>query len=68
MSAGQLLRLVREEAGLSQAALAGRASTAQSAVSRIECDAVSPTVATLGRLIEATGVGVLELAVRRGNE
>lgn len=65
MTAGQLLRLVREEAGMSQTELAERAKTKQSSVSRLECDAVSPSVVTLARLVEATGVGTLEISVRR---
>lgn len=65
MTAGQLLRIVREQAGLSQTELAERARTKQSSISRVECDVVSPSVVTLARLIEATGVGTLELGVRR---
>lgn len=64
MTAGQLLRIVREQAGLSQTELAERARTKQSSISRVECDVVSPSVATLTRLIDATGVGALELKVR----
>lgn len=65
MTAGQLLRLARTEAGLSQAVLAERVGTRQPAVSRVEHDQVSPSVETLGRLIAATGVGVLEISIRR---
>lgn len=65
MTAGQLLRLAREEAGLSQTALAELAKTKQSSISRLECDTVSPSVMTLSRLVEATGVGTLELSIRR---
>jgi transcriptional regulator with XRE-family HTH domain len=65
MTAGELLRLVREEAGMSQKELAELARTRQSAVSRVECDVVSPSVVTLARLVEATGVGTLEIGVRR---
>lgn len=52
-AAGDLLRTAREARGLTQAALAERAGTAQSAVSRLECGVVSPTVETLERLLEA---------------
>lgn len=65
LTAGELLRLAREEAGLSQTQLAARAQTKQSAISRLECGIVSPTVETLARLIEATGVGTLEVGIRR---
>lgn len=65
MTAGQLLRLAREEAGLSQTALAELAKTKQSSISRLEHDVVSPSVVTLARLIEATGVGTLSLGIDR---
>lgn len=65
MTAGQLLRLAREEAGLTQKALADLANTQQSSISRLEQDAVSPSVVTLARLIEATGVGTLALGIDR---
>jgi transcriptional regulator with XRE-family HTH domain len=41
--------------GLDQGELAKRAGTAQPAISRIERDAVSPTLDTLNRLLEAMG-------------
>ena len=47
---GQLLR-----DGVTQAQLAIRASTTQSAISRIERDQVSPTVATLRELLHLLG-------------
>lgn len=49
-------------AGLSQRALAALAGTTQSVVARIESEAVSPTWATLERLLAAAGTRVrLEL-------
>jgi transcriptional regulator with XRE-family HTH domain len=52
MSPGQLLRDVRRRHGLSQAQLAARARTSQAAISRIERDVVSPSVATLASLLD----------------
>lgn len=52
---GQLLREARERRGVSQARLAIRAGTTQSAISRIERDRVSPTVATLAELLHLLG-------------
>jgi uncharacterized protein len=50
-----LLRTARERSGLTQRALADRAGTSQSVIARIERGQSSPTVATLNRLLEATG-------------
>jgi transcriptional regulator with XRE-family HTH domain len=52
---GQLLREARERHGVSQKQLAARASTTQSAISRIERDKVSPSVETLGELLYLLG-------------
>ncbi|HMI82331.1 MAG TPA: helix-turn-helix transcriptional regulator [Solirubrobacterales bacterium] len=52
---GSLIRAARLRHGLDQAELARRAGTAQPAISRLERDAVSPTVETLNRLLEAMG-------------
>ena len=52
---GPLLRVTRLRNGLGQAELARRVGTDQPAISRIERDAVSPTLATLGRIFEAMG-------------
>ncbi|MBM4363383.1 MAG: helix-turn-helix domain-containing protein [Deltaproteobacteria bacterium] len=51
MTAGSLLRDARTRHGLTQRQLAIRARTSQAAISRIERDLVSPTVATLGELL-----------------
>src|SRR5215213_2371072 len=48
---GHLLREARRRHGVSQARLAIRAGTTQSAISRIERDQVSPTVETLRGLL-----------------
>ena len=60
MASGQLLREARLRAGLTQAALAERAGTLQSAVARWERGEVAPSFETLRRLVRACG---LELSV-----
>jgi transcriptional regulator with XRE-family HTH domain len=52
---GQVLRDARRRHGVSQARLAIRAGTTQSAISRIERDQVSPTVETLRSLLHLLG-------------
>jgi transcriptional regulator with XRE-family HTH domain len=59
---GQLLREARRSRGASQARLAIRAGTTQSAISRIERDQVSPSVETLRSLLHLLGAD-LELGV-----
>jgi transcriptional regulator with XRE-family HTH domain len=61
MTPGQLIRGTRERHGLSQARLARRTGTHQSAISRLEADEVSPSVETLALLMKAMGER-LELA------
>jgi transcriptional regulator with XRE-family HTH domain len=53
--AGTLLVAARRRHGISQATLARRAGTTQKQVSRIERGEVSPSVATLERLLAAVG-------------
>lgn len=55
MSPGELLRHVRQRHGVSQQSLATRASTTQSAISRIERDRISPSVETLRELLYLLG-------------
>ena len=52
---GELLREARRRHGVSQKRLAIRASTTQSAISRIERDRVSPSVETLRELLRLLG-------------
>lgn len=52
---GSLLRYARSLRGISQRELAAAAGTSQSVVGRIECNAVSPAVDTLSRLLAAAG-------------
>jgi transcriptional regulator with XRE-family HTH domain len=56
MDGGRLLREARLERSLDQAELARRAGTTQTYVSRIERGAVSPSLNTLRRLMNAMGV------------
>ena len=58
MKAVNVLREARARAGLTQRDLARRAHTAQSVVARIERGQTSPSVATLSRLLAATGFGL----------
>jgi transcriptional regulator with XRE-family HTH domain len=52
---GELIRTTRARHGLSQARLARRAGTHQSAISRLEADEISPSVETLDLLMQAMG-------------
>ena len=52
---GQLLSEARRRHGVSQARLAARAATTQSAISRIERDRISPSVETLRSLLYLLG-------------
>lgn len=54
-SPGQLIRDARRQARLSQTDLARRAGVAQSVISAYESDRREPGMATLSKLIEATG-------------
>lgn len=64
MTAGEILRETRHRHGLTQAHLARRARTSQAAISRIERDLVSPSVATLATLLDLMGEE-LELSARK---
>jgi len=55
---GQLIRETRLRHGLSQARLALRAGTRQSAISRLEKDEISPSFETLEQLLNAMGESV----------
>jgi transcriptional regulator with XRE-family HTH domain len=50
-----LIRTTRARRGLSQARLARRVGTQQSAISRLEADEVSPSIETLDLLMRAMG-------------
>jgi transcriptional regulator with XRE-family HTH domain len=55
VTAGARLRDARRRHGITQAQLATRAGTTQSAISRIERDGVSPSVETLESLLNLVG-------------
>jgi transcriptional regulator with XRE-family HTH domain len=52
---GEILRASRKALGLTQLDIAARADTSQGFVSRVENGAVSPTLETFARLLEAVG-------------
>jgi len=67
-SAADLLREVRSRHALDQRTLARRARTSQTQISRIEREVVSPSVATLARLLTAMGERLeLDSAAFEGN-
>jgi len=55
VTAGELLRDARRRHRVTQKQLAARARTSQAAISRIERDAVSPSIATLANLLDLLG-------------
>jgi transcriptional regulator with XRE-family HTH domain len=55
MTPGELLRETRRRHGLTQRQLAARARTSQAAISRVERDLVSPSVATLATWLDLMG-------------
>jgi transcriptional regulator with XRE-family HTH domain len=55
MDSAQELRGARRRAGLTQAQLAAAAGTSQASISAYEAGRKQPSVATLGRLLEACG-------------
>jgi transcriptional regulator with XRE-family HTH domain len=55
MRGAELIRLARSRRGLTQAELARRLGTSQSAIARWERGDVSPRVETLNRVLEACG-------------
>jgi transcriptional regulator with XRE-family HTH domain len=52
---GELVRATRRRHGLTQRQLAARARTSQAAISRVERDLVSPSVATLASWLDLMG-------------
>lgn len=55
MRGGQLIREARRRAGLSQAALAARAGTAQSGIARWESGRTAPSLDDVRRLVRLCG-------------
>ncbi|GGE48277.1 cupin domain-containing protein [Actibacterium pelagium] len=60
MELGQRLRAVREQAGLSQRALAKRADVTNSTISLIESGKVNPSVGALRRILQGIPIGMSE--------
>jgi transcriptional regulator with XRE-family HTH domain len=58
MRGTQLVREARKRAGLTQAELAARAGTTQSAIARVESGAVSPSLEHLTQLVQAAGFDI----------
>lgn len=67
MSASTILRAARLACGLGQAELARRSSTSQSDVSLIESGKRKPTIATLERLLRATGHRLIAVPTDRSD-
>lgn len=67
LDAGGLIRQCREHAGITQAELARRLGTTQSAVSRWERGHETPRVDTLGRVLQECGFEV-DLTFRRHDD
>lgn len=63
-AAGIVLRDARIAAGVTQGQLARLARTQQSAISRIECGTISPTVETLERTLSAMGYTLILTATK----
>ena len=58
MTASQLIRKARRDAGLTQSELAGRAGMPQSTIARLERPGANPTVAVLERALRAAGASL----------
>jgi transcriptional regulator with XRE-family HTH domain len=58
MRGTHLVREARKRAGLTQAELAARAGTTQSAIARVESGAVSPSLERLTQLVQAAGFDI----------
>lgn len=54
-SSAEIVRAAREAAGLTQAALAARVGTTQSAIARLETGATQPTLARVEMLVRSCG-------------
>jgi transcriptional regulator with XRE-family HTH domain len=65
MTPGDFLKRARARHGVSQAQLAVRAGTTQSAISRIERDRVSPSIETLRELLYLLGEDLVLTAEQR---
>ena len=59
MKGNHLVREARRRAGLTQAELAQRAGTTQSAIARLERGATTPTLETISKLVRAAGFDLM---------
>ena len=59
MKGGTIVREARRRAGLSQAQLAARVGTTQSAIARIERGTTEPSFARVSDLVAATGLSLV---------
>lgn len=67
MDAGQLIHAARRRGGLTLRGLARRAATSHATIAAYEADRVTPSVATLTRIVGAAGCDlVVELRPRVG--
>jgi transcriptional regulator with XRE-family HTH domain len=66
MEVSATLRAARQNAGLSQAGLAARAGTSQATISAYESGRKTPSIATLERLLAATGARLTVATGRAG--
>ncbi|HEY5318533.1 MAG TPA: helix-turn-helix transcriptional regulator [Solirubrobacteraceae bacterium] len=64
MTASEAIKNARIRAGLTQAELAKRLGTTQSAIARLETPGANPTVTTLERALAETGHRLLLVAAR----
>ncbi len=55
LTAANLLRTARQQAGMNQRQLAKKARTAQSVIARVELGDTNPSLPTLERLLKAAG-------------
>lgn len=67
MKGAQFVREARRRAGLSQAGLAARAGTTQSAIARVESGRTSPSLDYLTRLVRACGFDIQARLVPHDN-
>ena len=65
MGPGSFVRSVRRRHGLTQAELARRVGTSRASIARLEADGVSPTIATLEKILMAVGEELELSCVRR---
>ena len=60
-SFGELLKMKRLELKISARQLSAECNVSQSYISKVEADAIIPTVKTFGRIVDALGLTNLEI-------